>query len=261
MKKIILNTLNRIELDYGIKILYSCEVGSRAFGLASQHSDYDVRFIYVHKTLHYLEIDPIGIGKKKDYIDVPVQGNLDIHGWELTKALKLFRKSNPSLLEWLHSSIIYLEPFTTIQQLKAIQNEAVELKSCMYHYLNMAKNNLSKLSYMESENVKDYLNVARPILFCKWIENHLSFPPTLDMNLLVNILPEGNWKEHCLEVITLKRKGIPLLQKVQSNLFKEELYRLDDIANSLPSRKSDPTKALNLLFQTTLEEVWSKEKP
>lgn len=60
MKKQILQILKRIEEDYGVKILYACESGSRAWGFPSKDSDYDVRFIYVHKTEDYLTIDPIG---------------------------------------------------------------------------------------------------------------------------------------------------------------------------------------------------------
>jgi len=44
----IIAELHRIEQTEGVKILYACESGSRAWGFASQDSDYDVRFIYTH---------------------------------------------------------------------------------------------------------------------------------------------------------------------------------------------------------------------
>ena len=40
--------LEAIEADYGVRVLYACESGSRGWGFASPDSDYDVRFIYVH---------------------------------------------------------------------------------------------------------------------------------------------------------------------------------------------------------------------
>ena len=46
MKTIIKQKLTEIEKTHGIKILYSCESGSRAWGFPSPDSDYDVRFIY-----------------------------------------------------------------------------------------------------------------------------------------------------------------------------------------------------------------------
>lgn len=40
--------LAALEAQYGIRILYACESGSRAWGFPSPDSDYDVRFVYVH---------------------------------------------------------------------------------------------------------------------------------------------------------------------------------------------------------------------
>lgn len=113
MKEEILKAIQQIEIDYEVKVLFACESGSRAWGFPSKDSDYDVRFIYVHKPEYYLSIDPVGVGKKRDVIELPINNLLDVTGWELTKALKLFRKSNPPLLEWLRSGIVYYQAFST----------------------------------------------------------------------------------------------------------------------------------------------------
>src|SRR4029078_9708652 len=99
--------LERIEKENDVKILFAVESGSRAWGFPSKDSDYDVRFIYVHKKDWYLSID-----QKRDVIELPINNLLDINGWELRKALKLFRKSNPPLMEWLHSGIVYYQAFS-----------------------------------------------------------------------------------------------------------------------------------------------------
>ncbi|PZR07033.1 MAG: hypothetical protein DI539_24120 [Flavobacterium psychrophilum] len=49
MKEIIFEKLKAIEHQFDVRILYACESGSRAWGFASPDSDYDVRFVYVHK--------------------------------------------------------------------------------------------------------------------------------------------------------------------------------------------------------------------
>jgi predicted nucleotidyltransferase len=95
MKEIIFEKLKSIEHQFDVKILYACESGSRAWGFASPDSDYDVRFIYVHKMDYYLSID-----EQRDVIELPINDVLDINGWELRKALRLFRKSNAPLYEW-----------------------------------------------------------------------------------------------------------------------------------------------------------------
>ena len=41
--------LESISQENNIKIIFASECGSRAYGLSSNTSDYDIRFIYVHK--------------------------------------------------------------------------------------------------------------------------------------------------------------------------------------------------------------------
>lgn len=65
-------------------------VRKRAWGFAAENSDYDVRFIYVHHPNWYLSIDAQGVGSKKDSMEFPINDYLDINGWEITKALRLF---------------------------------------------------------------------------------------------------------------------------------------------------------------------------
>ncbi|MCC3357264.1 DNA polymerase beta superfamily protein [Bacillus sp. REN16] len=65
MKDHILEILTQVEKDYDIKILYACEAGSRMWGTSSEESDYDVRFIYIHRMDWYLSID-----QKRDVIGV-----------------------------------------------------------------------------------------------------------------------------------------------------------------------------------------------
>jgi predicted nucleotidyltransferase len=48
MKSRIVKELNEIEKNYDVKVIYACESGSRAWGFASEDSDYDVRFIYLN---------------------------------------------------------------------------------------------------------------------------------------------------------------------------------------------------------------------
>jgi len=90
MKSQILSRLHEIEAEENVRIVYACESGSRAWGFPSADSDYDVRFLYVRPMEWYLSIDV-----KRDVIERPVQDGLDISGWDLKKALRLFCKSNP----------------------------------------------------------------------------------------------------------------------------------------------------------------------
>jgi len=42
-------------------------------------------------------------------IEKPIDDELDASGWEIRKALQLLHRSNPTLLEWLDSPVVYLE--------------------------------------------------------------------------------------------------------------------------------------------------------
>lgn len=118
MKEVIVEKLKAIEEQFHVKVLFAVESGSRAWGFPSKDSDYDVRFVYIHKPEWYLAIDPQGIGQKRDVIEMPINDLLDISGWEITKALRLFRKSNPPFLEWLRSNITYYQAFSFMEELR-----------------------------------------------------------------------------------------------------------------------------------------------
>lgn len=77
--------LNEIEEKEGVRVLHAVESGSRAWGFASPDSDYDVRFVYVRPKEDYIRLD-----EPRDVIEWQLDEVLDINGWDLRKALKLF---------------------------------------------------------------------------------------------------------------------------------------------------------------------------
>ena len=104
--------LTQIETDHQVRILYACESGSRAWGFASTDSDYDVRFIYVHPRDWYLSVF-----QGRDVIELPIDSVLDVNGWDLRKSLQLLEQSNPTLLEWIQSPIVYREAKPGLREL------------------------------------------------------------------------------------------------------------------------------------------------
>ena len=77
------DALARLEAERNVRVLYACESGSRAWGFASRDSDYDVRFLYVHRRDWYLSVED-----RRDVIEQPLNDELDVSGWELRKALR-----------------------------------------------------------------------------------------------------------------------------------------------------------------------------
>ena len=101
----ILDILRQLEQTDDIKVLLAVESGCRAWGFESRDSDWDVRFLYVHRRDWYLAIDR----QQRDVIERPIIDELDVSGWDLRKALLLLHGSNPPLLEWMACSQIYLQ--------------------------------------------------------------------------------------------------------------------------------------------------------
>ena len=132
IQKEIQENLNAIENQYDVKILLAVESGSRAWGFASPDSDYDVRFIYVHRAEEYLRIDTM-----KDVIEWQLDEVLDINGWDLRKALLAFGKGNPNVMEWANSPIIYRKA-EEWDVLKEVGLHYFSEKSALCHYYGTA---------------------------------------------------------------------------------------------------------------------------
>ena len=175
--------LDAIEKRYDVKILLAVESGSRAWGFASPDSDYDVRFIYVHRPEEYLRIDPI-----KDVIEWQLDEVLDINGWDLRKALLAYGRGNPNVMEWAHSPIIYRKA----EEWDVIKETALHYfseKSALCHYYGTANSTLKGFLTGDRIRYKKYFYALRPLLCCRWIERYHSVPP-MEFEKLLTLFDE-----------------------------------------------------------------------
>lgn len=250
--------LRRLEREEGIRILYACESGSRAWGFPSQDSDYDVRFIYVRPVDWYLSIF-----EKRDVIERPISDMLDISGWDLRKTLNLFRKSNPPLMEWLDSPVIYGEACGTAKRLRRLSEEAYSPKASIYHYLHMARGNYRTYLQGDVVRIKKYFYVLRPILACEWILHKGNMPPMAFESLVNELLPkDGELYRLIGELVARKKEGDelddePRLPAVNAYI-EDRLASLELAAARLPGAKSDIDPELDALFRELLREAWSE---
>jgi predicted nucleotidyltransferase len=254
MRDTILSTLSEIQDSENIQIVYACESGSRAWGFPSSDSDYDVRFIYVHPISWYLSID-----EKRSVIERPISDNLDINGWDLRKALQLFRKSNPPLLEWLGSPIVYLEKFSVTAKLRKLAPTYYSPKACLYHYLHMANSNYR--AYLKGDVVwiKKYFYVLRPLLAMTWIEKELGVVPTSFLTLVSQLVPESILKNDIDQLLAAKRSGaeldrgprIPSISEfIEREIARWEQQGIEDQSQPQISGRVDE------LFRESLSEIW-----
>lgn len=158
--------LKQIELKYDITIIYACESGSRAWGFASNDSDYDVRFIYKYKLTDYLKIKP-----EKDTIIEEIDSDLiDASGWELKKALNLLSNYNAVLIDWLYSPIVYYQNDIFVEEIRKIIEKYYSPKFGFYHYYHLANKHYNKyIKDKEFISPKKYFYILRGLLAAKWL--------------------------------------------------------------------------------------------
>jgi predicted nucleotidyltransferase len=253
MKSAIQARLREMEGAADLRVLYAVESGSRAWGFASATSDWDVRFIYVRRPEWYLSIQD-----RRDVVEFQLDGDLDVSGWDLKKALGLFAKSNPPLPEWLRSPIVYAESSTAAQRLRDLSVQFFSPRACLYHYLHMAEGNYREYLCGDPVRLKKYFYVLRPVLACRWIESHGAMPP-MGFSALVDDQLPAHLRESVNALLLRKCDGDELASGPRIPEINEfldgEIERLRTIAAGAPSTPPD-IELLDALFRSTLSEVW-----
>lgn len=202
MQQIILSHLEEVERQNNVKVLLAVESGSRAWGFHSAESDWDVRFIYVHNLDWYLKVN-----EGRDVIEHMYDDDVDLVGWELRKTLRLFQKSNPALMEWLHSPIIYHADEVFLSRMRALEPAYFNPIKTMYHYGSIYIKHDKRYLQNAAYPLKRFLYYLRGILACRWIEARQTMPPVLFSELVQATVDEEPIRQKIDEVLALKRKS------------------------------------------------------
>lgn len=249
--EIVAQKLRAIEREHRVTILYAVESGSRAWGFASQDSDYDVRFIYAHEKNWYLNILP-----KRDVIEYPIVDEFDYSGWDLRKSLFLVNKSNPVLFEWLRSPIVYYKDPYVYSVLERLAKAYFSPLSSVYHYLHIAQGNYRQYLQGDTVKIKKYFYILRPLLACMWIERY-NEPPPMEFETLVTRLTDGAVADSINTLLQRKKSGLELglEQKIALlNTFIEELlYHFEAAVHTFDPRKNPKLELLEDGFINILE--------
>lgn len=252
IKKEILEKLAEIEEKENVKVLYAVESGSRAWGVESPDSDYDVRFIYVRPKDDYLNLQ-----EKRDVIEWQLDEVLDINGWDLKKTLVQFHKGNATLFEWANSPVVY-KSTEMWEQVYEVGKQFFSQKVALYHYYGTANSTL--MQYLQGVEVryKKYIYALRPLLACKYIEDNHTIPPVKFEKLLKQSLP-GELLEEITEMLEIKagneekdlKPRMPVIQKY----IEDEIVRYEQISKAMEDDRVGDWTALNAIFLRVLGEA------
>ena len=134
-------------------------------------------------------------------IEFITEDDLDGSGWDLRKTVQLLAKSNPSLLEWLYSPVVYYENEAFATQMRALAKDCFSPIACLHHYLGTTKKFMA-VCEQDEVKLKSYFYALRTALAGKWIIENNSFPPVAFTELLP-IAPQ-NIQEKIKELMQLK---------------------------------------------------------
>lgn len=249
MKERIQAKLKEIEVQKGVKVLYACESGSRAWGFASMDSDFDVRFIYARPLDDYLRIF-----EATDFIELPVDNVLDINGWDIRKTLQLFLTSNPPLYEWLQSPVIYHCNPEFHQDLVALMPAYFSLRAGCHHYGSMTKK-MMELAGEEQVRIKKYFYALRTALAALWIVRKQALPP-MEFHNLRKLVADTIWQQEVETLLALKAVShektttapVPVLDQWLHSAMEE----IHEKAAALPATKG-LVNELDLIFRKWIQ--------
>jgi len=257
MKEKIKGLCKQIEKEKGIKILFAVENGSRAWGMESEDSDYDIRFVYHREVKDYLCLNPsdevIKASFDKEGNKAPAEGCFfDIVGFDLFKFARMLSSSNPQVIEWLCTDIVYLGKQNKVFQEYA--EKCFKQISLYYHYKSMCKQNY--LKYLKSGNLvtyKKYLYAMRGLINARYVANFKVLPPinfiqtleTLDKLLPLYVV------ERLKQIVELKKEG------KEKDIIENET-KIDNYIEEFLKDDSEAPKEKKLSTQTELNQEVQK---
>ena len=201
-REAVLGHLKEVEREHRVRVLLAVESGSRAWGFESENSDWDVRIVYVHRPEWYLSVE-----RRRDVIEKMYDDGVDLSGWDLKKALSLFRQSNPSFLEWIHSPIVYLADDGFVRRIREVEAGYFNPVRMMYHYNHIYLTHEGRYLQRDKCKMKVFFYYLRGVLGCMWIDRNGTLPPVAFRELVEATVEDAGLRDKIDKLIQMKKSG------------------------------------------------------
>lgn len=205
--------LSTLEQKHDVVILFAVCAGSRQWGLASETSDYDVRFVFRQKEPHlYTSFEVIGQPYKDTIHWESDDQKYDVTGWDLPKFLRHALTMNVSIVEWCKSPIVYANNWNTEgHRLKNQVVEYVDKFADPTELLPAYKGMLLSKKATGTENIKRACNLARLLMVTDVLQSG-PLPASFSWDYL---LEGARWSDKEKKLLTI------LAQKKRSGMSEE----------------------------------------
>jgi predicted nucleotidyltransferase len=160
--------LAAIRREHGVSIPLAIESGSRAWGFPSPDSDYDCRFFFIRPIYSYLSP-----WQHRDVIETPLEGELDVNGWDLGKAVRLLLKGNATVIEWLTSPIAYAGDAQFREEMLTLAKGVARRDLVARHYLHLGERQ-RRAYFVDGAPIpqKKIFYALRPASALRWLRGH-----------------------------------------------------------------------------------------
>lgn len=262
LKEPIVKELRKIEKEKDITILFASEIGSRANGICNSKSDYDVGFIYKKNNL----IDYLGTEKKQDVIEKKIKDKIEFTGWDIRKAVTLFKKKNYNIIEWINSPTIYIndwskDGYSLKERFNTIYGNYCSGYTMLIHHSSLALNLLSHkkpkrlrnaiYSYLICENI---INIGCDSLYDfsynNMINNLRGIVDDKLLDLVFNYIGSVIFEEPFDKTDLLKQMLSIRLKEIRSENVKS---KKNNRTTKIPKKERPPKSIYNDIIKDVLE--------
>jgi len=249
MLQLVPEKLAQIETEYGVRVLYAAESGSRAWGTNSERSDFDVRFIYIRPREDYLRLEQV-----RDVLEFPIADSWDMCGWDLSKTLRLLHNANSQIYEWFTSPVVYVDRGFSLR-VDPVLNAYFSTRTAANHYLHQADLKLKKAEKAEQPKVKQYLYALQHLGTARWVLAHHA-PMPISFDIAVKQLPEEI--RQAAQALLMQKMTRPQEPLTKHDAFlegwlREERNRIQQAIEALPKEPEKDWEELNRFFLKELE--------
>lgn len=176
--------LARVEDEHGVRVLLAHDVGSRAWNLAGPDSDYDVGAVFVQPPVEYAQL-----GTYVESVHGAFAG-VDVKAWNVKRFAALLDDSNPAVLEFLLSPLVYRQALDVSGLLAHTREHFVPI-DLYHHYRSLAtRQHEQYVRSGDDATVSRNLHVVRAALFARYVRETHAFP-TLDFPAFLDELEDG----------------------------------------------------------------------
>jgi predicted nucleotidyltransferase len=179
---------------------------------------------------------------------------LDIAGWDIKKALSLYRKTNAALFEWLQSPIIYSRDISFHNELLCLMDNYYAPRLASNHYISMALHTYKNDLQAEEVKLKKYFYALRPLLAAKWIIDRQTIPP-MEFGKLRAIIGDDKVQNAIDELLDTKKAAVEKAFIKSDALLQRFIGETLDYCNTRKDslRQVQPdTEPLNRFFRKTI---------